>query len=160
MSRQTDSDFRNWHTGIAQVLSKVSNRLFIRVVMCAVAVYTEIDTAEHYVRSWLSQSWYRISLSFRICSFQYTISPFNIHFSVTTNATLGNTNDAEFRAFIVCISVWGSSNCRKGIRLTQTWHFTKECDSPPPYVQYTGTEMTASLVHSLFSQHIAQTLIS
>jgi len=44
------------------VLSKVSNRLFIPIVLCAVAVYTEIHTAEHYVRSWLSRGWYRISV--------------------------------------------------------------------------------------------------
>lgn len=95
-----------------------------------------------------------------VSAYNFTTAPFNIHFSVTTIATLGHTNDSEFRAIIVCISVWGPSKCRKGIRLTQTWHFTMEYDSPSPYVQYTGIEMTASLVTSVFSQHIAQTLIS
>jgi hypothetical protein len=30
-----------------------------------VAVYAEIHTAEYYLRSWLSQSWYRLSLAIR-----------------------------------------------------------------------------------------------
>ena len=76
--------------------------------------------------------------SFRLRSFHYTISPPRplIFISVSLPMELSFTQmNWNSEAFIVCISVWRLSNCRKGIRHTQTWHFTKEYDSPPPFVQ-------------------------